>query len=126
MKDSAIIQTTSKILIPFVIVFGLYVIINGADSVGGGFQGGAVLAAAFIVRWLISPNRQISVRYMKVVERILLLALFASGMLLLGHEMDMTYLQGRVWMVAANLMIGIKVACGLTIIFYRFVFIESR
>jgi len=126
MKDSAIIRTTSKILIPFVIVFGLYVIINGADSVGGGFQGGAVLAAAFIVRWLILPNREISVRYMKIVERILLLALFASGMLLLGHEMAMTYLQGRVWMIAANLMIGVKVACGLTIIFYRFVFIESR
>lgn len=126
MKDSVIIRTTSKILIPFVIVFGLYVIINGADSVGGGFQGGAVLAAAFIVRWLILPNREISVRYMKIVERILLLALFVSGMLLLGHEMDMTYLQGRVWMIAANLMIGVKVACGLTIIFYRFVFIESR
>ncbi len=126
MKDSAIIHTTSKILIPFVIIFGFYVIINGADSVGGGFQGGAVLAAAFIVRWLISPNRRISVRYMKMVERILLLSLFIAGMLLLGHDMDMPYLQGRIWMIAANLMIGIKVACGLTIIFYRFVFIESR
>lgn len=126
MNESPIINITARILIPFIIVFGVYVIINGADSVGGGFQGGAVLASAFIVRWLIMPNEEMDITYMKIAERILLLALMLTGMLLLGQVMRMPYFIGRVWMVAINLLIGIKVACGLTIIFYRFVFFESR
>lgn len=125
-KHSPVIKTTAKILIPFIIVFGLYVIINGADSVGGGFQGGAVVASAFIVRWIILPDEDIDIRYMKAAERIFLLALLLTGMLLLGRSMDMEHFTGRIWMVCINLLIGIKVACGLTIIFYRFVFFESR
>lgn len=126
MNNSPIIKTTAKILIPFIIVFGIYVIINGADSVGGGFQGGAILTSAFIVRWMILPDEDIEIRFMKMAERILLLSLFALGMLFVGKTMNMPYLTGRVWMVCINLLIGIKVCCGLTIIFYRFVFFESR
>ena len=126
MNNSPIIKATAQILIPFIIVFGLYVIINGAHSVGGGFQGGAVLASAFIVRWMISPDEDIDIRYMKIAERVLLLALFLTGMLLLGRSMAMPFITGHVWMVGINVLIGIKVACGLTIIFYRFVFFESR
>jgi len=126
MNHSPIITTTARILIPFIIVFGLYVIIGGADSVGGGFQGGAVLASAFIVRWMISPDKEFDIRLMKFAERTLLMALLVTGMLLLGRSMALPYLEGRIWMITINLMIGIKVSCGLAIIFYRFVFIEGR
>ena len=54
-----------------------------------------------------------------------ILALFAAGMMFIGSAMDMPYLTGRVWMVGINLLIGVKVTCGLTIIFYRFVFFEG-
>lgn len=126
MSQNTIVQTTAKILLPFIIMFGAYVIINGADSVGGGFQGGAVISAAFIVRWIISPDKDIDIRYMKTAERIFLLALVFMGMLFIGQSMGMSYITGRVWMLFTNVLIGIKVACGLTIIFYRFVFFESR
>lgn len=126
MNNSPIIGTTAKILFPFIIVFGAYVIINGADSVGGGFQGGAILASAFIVRWIIEPEHDIDLKYIKAAERIFLLALFMLGMLFVGRAMDMPYLTGRAWMVSINLLIGVKVTCGLTIIFYRFVFFEGR
>ena len=49
-----------------------------------------------------------------------------TGMLLLGRSMAMPRIGGRIWMVGINLLIGIKVSCGLTIIFYRFVFFEGR
>lgn len=126
MNHSPIVKTTAKILIPFIIVFGFYVIINGADSVGGGFQGGAVLASAFIVRWIIMPDEDMDIEYMETAERVLLIALLLTGMLFVGRPMLMTYITGRIWMVCINLLIGIKVCCGLTIIFYRFVFFESR
>ena len=126
MSQNTIVQTTAKILLPFIIMFGAYVIINGADSVGGGFQGGAVISSAFIVRWIISPDKDIDIRYMKMAERILLLALVFTGMLLMGQSMAMRFVSGRVWMLCINILIGIKVTCGLTIIFFRFVFFEGR
>ena len=125
MNNSTIINTTARILFPFLIVFGAYVVINGADSVGGGFQGGAVLSSAFIVRYLILPDQDIDLRHLKTAERVFILALFAAGMMFIGRAMDMPYLTGRVWMVGINLLIGVKVTCGLTIIFYRFVFFEG-
>lgn len=126
MNHSPIIHTTAKILIPFIIVFGLYVIISGSSSVGGGFQGGAIIASAFIVRWIIMPEQDLRIGVLKAAERIFLIALMITGMLLLGRSMAMYLITGRVWMIAINLLIGIKVSSGLTIIFYRFVFFEGR
>ena len=126
MNDNPIIKNTARILVPFIMVFGFYVVINGADSVGGGFQGGAILAAAFIVRWMVKPAEDIDLGFLKALERIFLLALVVLGMVLLGRSMMMSGAAGRIWMVGVNLLIGIKVCCGLTIIFYRFVFFESR
>lgn len=126
MNENTIIKTTAKTLIPFILLFGIYVIINGADSVGGGFQGGAILASAFIIRWIVLPAKDIKIGLLKAAERILLIALVVFGMLLLGRSMLMPQMEGRLWMIAINLLIGIKVCCGLTIVFYRFVFFESR
>lgn len=47
--DSVIVRTIAKLLVPFIQVFGLYVVFHGAKSPGGGFQGGAVLAASMIL-----------------------------------------------------------------------------
>lgn len=42
---SRIVRTVSNQLILFVLIFGLYLIMHGHDSPGGGFQGGAVVAS---------------------------------------------------------------------------------
>jgi multicomponent Na+:H+ antiporter subunit B len=47
--ESLIIQTSVRLLIPFIQLFGLYVIAHGHYSPGGGFQGGVVLGASFIL-----------------------------------------------------------------------------
>lgn len=44
---SKIVRTTAKIVFVFAIVFGVYVILEGHLTPGGGFQGGAILASAF-------------------------------------------------------------------------------
>lgn len=48
-NESIIIRTVSRILIPFVQLFGLYVIMHGHSSPGGGFQGGVILGASYIL-----------------------------------------------------------------------------
>ena len=46
---SLIIEVGVRIMIPFIQLFGLYVIAHGHYSPGGGFQGGVVLGASFIL-----------------------------------------------------------------------------
>jgi len=47
--ESLIIQTAVRLMVPFIQLFGLYVIVHGHYSPGGGFQGGVVLGASFIL-----------------------------------------------------------------------------
>jgi multicomponent Na+:H+ antiporter subunit B len=48
-SDSPIILIISRILAPYIMLFGFYVIFHGHYSPGGGFQGGAIIAAALIL-----------------------------------------------------------------------------
>jgi multicomponent Na+:H+ antiporter subunit B len=41
---SKIVRTAANLLFPFILIFGLYVIVHGHLTPGGGFQGGAVMA----------------------------------------------------------------------------------
>ena len=47
--DDVIIQTICRLLVPPIQLFALYVIAHGHHSPGGGFQGGCILAASFIL-----------------------------------------------------------------------------
>lgn len=47
--DSAIIDVITRINVPLIRIFGLYVIFHGHYSPGGGFQGGVVLAVSVIL-----------------------------------------------------------------------------
>ncbi|WP_027371314.1 Na(+)/H(+) antiporter subunit B [Desulfovermiculus halophilus] len=44
-----IIKTVCRILIPFIQIFGLYVVCHGDFSPGGGFQGGVIFGASLIL-----------------------------------------------------------------------------
>lgn len=48
-SDSPIIVYATRILVPFIQVFALYVIFHGHYSPGGGFQGGAMLGASVLL-----------------------------------------------------------------------------
>lgn len=48
-KDDVILQKISCLLIPLIFIFGIYIILNGHLSPGGGFSGGAVMGAGLIL-----------------------------------------------------------------------------
>ncbi len=48
-RHDTILKMASVILIPIILLFGIYVILNGHLSPGGGFSGGAILGAGFIL-----------------------------------------------------------------------------
>lgn len=46
--DSVVVTKTVRAITPFVLTFGLFTMLHGTKSVGGGFQGGVVVAAAVV------------------------------------------------------------------------------
>jgi multicomponent Na+:H+ antiporter subunit B len=48
-EDNPIVGLVSRIVSPFIMLFALYIIFHGHYSPGGGFQGGTMLAASFLL-----------------------------------------------------------------------------
>jgi multicomponent Na+:H+ antiporter subunit B len=59
--ESPIIMATVRIVSPFVFTFGLFIMFHGADSSGGGFQGGVIVATVMLMLGIafgIDPLRE--------------------------------------------------------------------
>lgn len=125
--ESKLISQTLVIVIPFFILTGIYIILNGHISPGGGFQGGAVLASVFMCKYLISPLKDISLDIFHALEKVILLfiILLSLSFMTLGFKF-FNIISNENYLLIMNLLIGIKVTCGMTIIFYRFIFYEDR
>ena len=50
---SDVLDATTRMLTPFIVLFATYVVVHGHTSPGGGFQGGAIFAAAVILVRLV-------------------------------------------------------------------------
>ena len=48
-KNDAILQGVASVLCPIIFIFGIYIILNGHLSPGGGFSGGSVMGAGLIL-----------------------------------------------------------------------------
>lgn len=48
-KNDLVLQGGTKLLFPMMVLYGIYVILNGHLSAGGGFSGGAIIGAALIL-----------------------------------------------------------------------------
>lgn len=53
MTHHLILRVVAKLLIPFILLFGLYVQFHGDFGPGGGFQAGVIFASAFVLYALI-------------------------------------------------------------------------
>ena len=78
MKDIVVLRVVSKLLIPFILLFGLYVQMHGDFGPGGGFQAGVIFASAFILYGLIFGTASIR----RVVPPRVLLGFISLGVLL--------------------------------------------
>ena len=78
MKNDMILRVIGKLLIPFILLFALYVQLHGDYGPGGGFQAGVIAAAAVIFYSLIYglPKAR------KVVPGWLVETMLAAGVLI--------------------------------------------
>ena len=54
--ENKLLKIAVDVLFPLIILFGFYIIIHGHLSPGGGFQGGVVIASAFLLMFLAKDD----------------------------------------------------------------------
>lgn len=133
--DSVIVRTLVRALVPFVQLFALYVVFHGHGSPGGGFQGGVILAASYILIALALGREELdrrvregAVLVLGAVGVLLFALTGALGPLLGGNLLDYSILplpgvHGAEARALGILVIEVGVALGvagaLTLIFCR-------
>jgi len=90
MHQQSILRVAAKMMTPFILVFGLYVIFHGDISPGGGFQGGVIVASSFILYGLVYGAAEMR----RVVPRWLSDTLLAFGVLVYAGTGAFTLLAG--------------------------------
>lgn len=84
MKMTKIVRTSADIFFPFCLVFGLYVVIHGHLTPGGGFQGGAVMATGtallIVARAYDDITGRIRQMALKICEAVGLLMFLLAGL----------------------------------------------
>lgn len=78
LREHLIPRVVGRLLVPFILLFGLYVQFHGDFGPGGGFQAGALIAAAFILYALVEGEE----RTLAALPQSWLIALMAGGALL--------------------------------------------
>lgn len=135
MRRAHILRVVAaKLLIPFILLFALYVQFHGDFGPGGGFQAGVIFAAAFVLFALIfGLERAQRIAPPAVVERLLALGLLLYAgtgvvtMLRGGNFLDYAALSphhpvhGQHWGIfAVELGVGIAVAAGMITLYFSF------
>jgi multicomponent Na+:H+ antiporter subunit B len=80
-ESSEILKSASRLLVPIVVVLGVYVFINGHLTPGGGFQGGAIIATAFILLLMTYPDYEINHKVIAAIESVSGIAFVLIGVL---------------------------------------------
>ena len=123
---SEIVKGVAKMVVPFIMLFGISLILYGHISPGGGFSGGVVIAGGFVLL-LLAFGREHAFRIFpeKFAEK--LDSLGALGFLSIavlgftgGHFFYNFLDKGRLFhlwsggtMIFSNIMIGIKIGAAL-------------
>lgn len=80
LRDHLIPRIVGRMLVPFILLFGLYVQFHGEYGPGGGFQAGALIAASFILYALVEGES----RTLQALPQKALTGLMVGGALLYG------------------------------------------
>jgi multicomponent Na+:H+ antiporter subunit B len=126
-----IVRTGTQVLLPMILTFGAYVIVNGHLSAGGGFQGGAIVASGVMLMLLARPGATLNVALLSVVESfagVIYVFIGILGLVLAGGFLDARFLPrgefgaffsaGAIPLISA--LLGVKVGAELSVIIDRF------
>ena len=85
MEEQIAIRTVTRLVIPFIQIFSLYVLAHGEIGPGGGFQGGVIFAASIILYSLVfgsdAARKRISVKTSMALSSVGVMIYAAIGVL---------------------------------------------
>jgi len=128
-KTPTLFVTFSRLVYPLMLAFGIYVIINGHVSPGGGFQGGAIVATAILILYYIDIQKTTNVGTILTIEKVLFLTIVAIGSIAYFTRgefftnffpVEASIELKSIYLILLNVLIGLKVALGLVAIFTAF------
>lgn len=133
MKNDLILRIGSKLILPMIFVFALYVQFHGDYGPGGGFQAGVMVAGALILYGIVFGNEELArVAPRALIEKCVPLgALLFASVGLIGPLFGQPYLDydplshntihAREWgILLVELGVLITVAATMTAIYYAF------
>ena len=134
MRQPTILRVVSKLLIPYILVFALYVQFHGDFGPGGGFQAGVIFSAGIILYSLVfgfdRGLRLSSARVLEVLAALGVLIFAGTGvatLLMGGNFLDYNVFNpqhpshGQHWgILLVELGVGVAVAAVMLSIFFSF------
>jgi multisubunit Na+/H+ antiporter MnhB subunit len=138
---SIIVKKITQLMAGLVFLYGIYIIIHGHLTPGGGFAGGTIIAGSFVLLVVANGITVFSLKKEKeqssVIESFGILAFLLiafSGMLMAGSVFFRNFLPAGTPgnLVSAgvlpiyNIVVGIEVAAGLLSIFLAFVIFKAE
>ena len=132
MERDPIAVYTIRAISPIILLFGIATTVNALDSPGGGFQGGVIIASFFIGRYLIYNVYDVKIKLIALLEKLIyificavpIFVIFAGGRFLFPEAH--APLLNNIYLATMNTLLGMKVACGFVILFYRYIVIDRR
>ncbi len=133
-----LVKTVTRLTIGLILLFGIYIILHGHLSPGGGFAGGVIVALSFVLL-MLAFGKDIAVTKvsknlasnLESVGALMFLAVALSGFL--GGSFFLNILsKGSPFklfsagtIILSNISIGIKVGVGLSAIFLALIILEK-
>ena len=131
-----IVRTTSRLLFPFIFLFGVYIVLHGHLTPGGGFPGGVIIAASVVMLILAygieQAQRRVSILQAEMLDVIGSVTIAVIG--LVGIFLQVYFLQnvfplgGFEHLFSGGdlaplyIGVGVKVTAGILLIFYAMLF----
>lgn len=133
MRSNRVLRVIAKLMIPYVLVFAIYVQFHGDFGPGGGFQAGVILAAGMIFYGLIFGLATLQhivpprlVESMVAAGALIYAGVGIAAMLLGGNFLDYSVLSANpvsgqhLGIFLVELGVGITVSGVMLMIFYMF------
>ena len=133
MEHHTILRVITKLLVPFIMLFALYVQLHGDFGPGGGFQAGVIFGAAFILHGLLFGVQSVQraappgvVRALSAIGLLLYAGVGVVTLLLGGNFLEYNVLSAdpvagqHLGILVIELGVGITVASTMILLFYAF------
>lgn len=139
-KKEVIVPTSVRFILPIMLTLGLFIILHGHLSPGGGFQGGVILAGVVLLIYFCGGYKKVNEKFKKedykFFEGVWALAFvflgiiglvvgtnFFTNVLSLGNPGDLIS-SGTIFMM--NFAVGFKVFAGITFLIAIFIGLLRR